>query len=772
LAARAAGTPFDPRSLDLPSIGALVGFYHACLGFPVKQTWLDSIKASNCDTFEGLTYSNAAKYCLDADETIMGHLAQQHQNVRSTKPKQPTPVPLVVLPTPAATASNQVFIVTQPLNKLFTNDTGRIPVRARSGNQYVMIAIHTDANLIIQQAFKTKSDHHRILVAYNLIMTRLTTRGLSVDLQILDNKASLAYKEAITLKRNVKFQLVPPDMHHRNWAECAIRTFKDHFLAILAGVDAAFPPYLWDLLLPQAELTLNLLRQSTLNPRISAWEFFQGPFDFNKTPLGPVGCRVLIHAKPATRRSWDFCAKNGFYIGPAMDSYRCFKRINLDTKSQVISDTVEFRHSYLSIPTPSTEDRIIRGLHRLSPVPSLVRRCPQASPRSKPLPTSETSSNHGGYSHLHHSSHLESRCRVVQGCPRRYLQGGYRLHQQHRSARFYLAHRGVHRPGHQGLQFYHLLLSKRHSKLLPDKLTSPAPLLQGWDFASDDIANPAAKSPCTRAHCPSHPLPGAGTDPTCTLHRRKAPCVTYQMPTAKTIQSPVEPIGFAGLCRAIPPTEVSGFAGLCQALSLLDLPEALSVLDPSTGEFLKYCQLRQDPCYKATWDTSYANELGRLCQGIGSGTTPNSKRVAGTNTFFIIDYHDIPAHKRNEICHTMVVCEVQPDKDDPAHTRITIGGNRICFPEDVGTNTASLELFKLLLNSVLSRKGARFSTIDLKNVYLDTPMPDPEYVRIKITDIPAEFIEEYKLADRDRDGWINFKIRQGCYGLPGRHSGQ
>ncbi len=94
----------------------------------------------------------------------------------------------------------------------------------------------------------------------------------------------------------------------------------------------------------------------------------------------------------------------------------------------------------------------------------------------------------------------------------------------------------------------------------------------------------------------------------------------------------------------------------------------------------------------------------------------------------------------------MVVCEVRTEKDDPDRTRITIGGSRICFPGDVGTNTASLELFKVLLNSVISRKGARFSTIDLKNFYLDTPMPDPEYVRIKITDIPAEFIEEYKLA--------------------------
>jgi hypothetical protein len=45
-----------------------------------------------------------------------------------------------------------------------------------------------------------------------------------------------------------------------------------------------------------------------------------------------------------------------------MDSYHCFKLVNADTKSQVISDTVEFPHSYLSVPSPSTEDRIIHGL--------------------------------------------------------------------------------------------------------------------------------------------------------------------------------------------------------------------------------------------------------------------------------------------------------------------------------------------------------------------------------------------------------------------------
>jgi hypothetical protein len=86
MAAHASSTPYNPQTLDLPSIGALVIFYHACLGFPVKQTWLDAIEAGNCDTFDGLIYSNVARYCPKASKTILGNLAQQRQNVRSTKP--------------------------------------------------------------------------------------------------------------------------------------------------------------------------------------------------------------------------------------------------------------------------------------------------------------------------------------------------------------------------------------------------------------------------------------------------------------------------------------------------------------------------------------------------------------------------------------------------------------------------------------------------------------------------------------------------------------
>jgi hypothetical protein len=81
---------------------------------------------------------------------------------------------------------------------------GHFSIKACLENQYVMIAYHLDGNLILQKAFKSRSDTHPI-TAYNAIMTHLAARGLSVDLQILDNKASAAYKQAITFTWQAKF---------------------------------------------------------------------------------------------------------------------------------------------------------------------------------------------------------------------------------------------------------------------------------------------------------------------------------------------------------------------------------------------------------------------------------------------------------------------------------------------------------------------------------------------------------------------------------------
>ena len=64
------------------------------------------------------------------------------------------------------------------------------------------------------------------------------------------------------------------------------------------------------------------------------------------------------------------------------------------------------------------------------------------------------------------------------------------------------------------------------------------------------------------------------------------------------------------------------------------------------------------------------------------------------------------------------------------------------------------------------QKGERFGTISINNFYLNTPMLNKEYVRIKLANIPEEFVAEYNLAGKDRDGWIYFEIGRGCYGSP------
>ncbi len=106
-------------------------------------------------------------------------------------------------------------------------------------------------------------------------------------LHILDNECWQDFKHKIE-SNGMKYQLVPPHDNRRNIAEKAIQTFKDHFVSILCGTDKTFPLYLWDLLLQQAEHTLNLLRPSHTTPTVSAFCHLWGQHDFNANPFAPL----------------------------------------------------------------------------------------------------------------------------------------------------------------------------------------------------------------------------------------------------------------------------------------------------------------------------------------------------------------------------------------------------------------------------------------------------------------------------------------------------
>eukprot|EP00804_Cyclotella_cryptica_P010030 CCRYP_015426-RA/>CCRYP_015426-RA protein AED:0.44 eAED:0.58 QI:0/0/0/1/0/0/2/0/149 len=79
---------------------------------------------------------------------------------------------------------------------------------------------------------------------------------------------------------------------------------------------------------------------------------------------------------------------------------------------------------------------------------------------------------------------------------------------------------------------------------------------------------------------------------------------------------------------------------------------------------------------------------------------------------------------------------------EPNHTRFKVGGDRINYPGEVATPTAKMLTAKLLFNSVISTSGAKFMTMDNSNFYLMTPLPHQEYLRLKLSDIPKEIIDE------------------------------
>jgi hypothetical protein len=160
-------------------------------------------------------------------------------------------------------------------------------------------------------------------------------------------------------QENITFQLVPPGVHRANAAERAIRTFKNHFIAGLSSTDSNFPLHLWDRLLPQAVLTLNLLRGSRINPNLSAWAQVHGTFDFDRTPIAPPGTRVLVHSKPGDRTTWAPHALDGWYIGPTLDHYRCHRVWMVDTRRERISDTLSWFPQQVRLPVASPQDLIL-----------------------------------------------------------------------------------------------------------------------------------------------------------------------------------------------------------------------------------------------------------------------------------------------------------------------------------------------------------------------------------------------------------------------------
>jgi len=310
------------------------------------------------------------RYFPDSDKTIKGHLKGQHQGIRSTKQVALDKIieneevrikiegedsPFHQIP---ITKTHKTFFCVDDLtDSIHTDQTRAFPFTSQRGNRYIMVAIHLDTNYIFVEPMRNRMKEE-MTRAYEKIINRMRMAGLGIKKHTLDNEASDALKQYIR-KQEIQFELVPPGNHRRNQAKRAIQTFKAYFIAILAGVDDKFPLSLWCHLLEPTELTLNLLRQSKVVPKISAFAHVHGHHDYTKKPFAPLGCAIEAHVKPDDRNTWDTRSDAGFSLGTSMERHRCFRVYVTKTRATRISDTVHFKHQYITNPTVSPESHVV-----------------------------------------------------------------------------------------------------------------------------------------------------------------------------------------------------------------------------------------------------------------------------------------------------------------------------------------------------------------------------------------------------------------------------
>ena len=303
----------------------LVAFAHAALFSPALSTLDKALAKGILPAFPGLTRETLKKYPPFSEATTMGHLDNRRKNIQSTKPKVPkedqdgwtlvgpkkTKATANTAATdpeddafpdqlPDMTRTHNCFLATaETKNIVYTDQTGRLPLASSSGNNYLLIAYDYDSNCILLRPIKNRTAE-ALTSAITNIHNTLAKGGCKPQFHRLDNECPQLLKDYFK-QQQVQHQLVPPHDHRSNAAERAIRTAKNHLAAGWHSCDDKFPMHLWDKTIPQAELTLNLLRSSRLNPKLSSWVQINGLYDFNRTPIAPPGIKVLAHIKPEVR---------------------------------------------------------------------------------------------------------------------------------------------------------------------------------------------------------------------------------------------------------------------------------------------------------------------------------------------------------------------------------------------------------------------------------------------------------------------------------------
>jgi hypothetical protein len=126
---------------------------------PTKYTLLWDVNNVHLTTSTGLTEQAINKQLKMAPSTAMGHINQRRQNIRSTY-KNPITSDMedeTVTPAELGSRTPLVYAVVVDQGQLYTDLTGRFPVRSSKGNWYVMICYSYDCKYVKAVPVKSRS---------------------------------------------------------------------------------------------------------------------------------------------------------------------------------------------------------------------------------------------------------------------------------------------------------------------------------------------------------------------------------------------------------------------------------------------------------------------------------------------------------------------------------------------------------------------------------------------------------------------------------------
>ena len=95
-------------------------------------------------------------------------------------------------------------------------------------------------------------------------------------------------------------------------------------IGVFSGFPTEAPLFLWDGMLPQTDMQVNLLRCSNANPTVCSNTVLNGVHDYNRHPLAPLGIDMHMLEHPDKRKSWGVKGKKGTYIGTFLEHYRYY----------------------------------------------------------------------------------------------------------------------------------------------------------------------------------------------------------------------------------------------------------------------------------------------------------------------------------------------------------------------------------------------------------------------------------------------------------------